>query len=122
MTSPSKKIPEMVIYLLIREDLKMTKGKIAAQCGHAVENLILKCPKGDLQTYQRHGSPKICLKLKDEAELEQLRPQIYGEGIPHYIVVDAGRTQIPAGSMTCLGIGPYPKEKLTTLLQNFKLL
>jgi PTH2 family peptidyl-tRNA hydrolase len=27
-------------------------------------------------------------------------------GLPHYLVVDAGHTQIAAGSRTVLGIGP----------------
>ena len=31
-------------------------------------------------------------------------------GLPHALIVDRGLTQIPEGSITCLGIGPAQRE------------
>jgi PTH2 family peptidyl-tRNA hydrolase len=43
-------------------------------------------------------------------------------GIATYIVHDAGRTQIPAGSQTVLAIGPAPKSALDKITGHLKLL
>lgn len=43
-------------------------------------------------------------------------------GMPTYIVHDAGRTQIPAGSQTVLAIGPAPKSVLDKVTGHLKLL
>jgi PTH2 family peptidyl-tRNA hydrolase len=42
--------------------------------------------------------------------------------LPCYLVHDAGRTQIPAGSQTVLAIGPAPKSKIDQLTGHLKLL
>ena len=54
---------EVVIYLLVRQDLKMSKGKIVAQCCHAVQDLILACEV--IEQYIVGEHPKIALKIKD---------------------------------------------------------
>ena len=43
------------------------------------------------------------------------------QGIPCYLVTDAGRTQIAAGSKTVLALGPWAKSKLDQLSGHFKL-
>ena len=39
-----------------------------------------------------------------------------------YIKVDAGRTQIPSGSKTVIGIGPAPESHFIGVTDNLKLL
>jgi peptidyl-tRNA hydrolase, PTH2 family len=42
--------------------------------------------------------------------------------LPAYLIRDAGRTVIPEGTMTCLGIGPAPAEKIDALTGSLPLL
>ena len=54
-----------------------------------------------------------------QAELER---KAAAAGIGTYIVYDAGRTQIPAGSQTVLAIGPAAKSLLNGITGHLKLL
>lgn len=94
--------------LIVNTELNMGKGKIAAQCGHAAVGCYdasrRKCPAA-VQAWYRTGCAKIALKCSSTEELlalAQLAQQKYR--IPYYLVEDAGRTQIAAGSRTVLGL------------------
>lgn len=57
--------------LIVRNDLKMGKGKAAAQCSHATlgcYKLSLKNPK-ILNHWEDFGQPKVVLKCEQEKEL-----------------------------------------------------
>lgn len=113
---------ELVIYLLVRHDLKMGKGKIAAQCGHAVQDLVLQCPKPLLRAYRRDSHTKICLKVKNFDEMEEIRLWCVENKILHHQVIDAGRTQVKADTETVLGIGPVTKMQVNHILKHLPLL
>ena len=53
---------------------------------------------------------------------EALEARAVSAGMPTYIVHDAGRTQIPAGSQTVLAIGPAPKSLIDQITGHLKLL
>jgi peptidyl-tRNA hydrolase, PTH2 family len=95
--------------LIINMELQMGKGKIAAQCGHAAIGCYLqgiqKCPKA-LRIWYQTGCAKIALKCPTTSELLALLSlaKTKYHNIPYYIVEDAGRTQIAAGSRTVLGL------------------
>jgi PTH2 family peptidyl-tRNA hydrolase len=42
--------------------------------------------------------------------------------MPIYLVQDAGRTELPKGTVTCLGIGPDEDEKIDKITDELKLL
>ena len=42
--------------------------------------------------------------------------------VPSYIVRDAGRTQVAAGSETVIAIGPAPEELVNSITGHLKLL
>jgi PTH2 family peptidyl-tRNA hydrolase len=112
---------ELKMVLAVRQDLNMSKGKIAAQVGHAV----LACwqasqSKGEWKEWAKawnfRAAAKITLKVDDEAKLEEIARAAEKAGLPCCIIEDAGRTEIPEGSRTVLGIGPAPKaliDKIT---------
>lgn len=104
-------LEECKLVLLVRTDLKMDKGKIAAQCCHAT----LACYKSMqgsnpqlLKHWERIGQAKVALKCPTEEEMNRLEKHAKSLGLCARSIRDAGRTQIAAGSKTVLGIGPGP--------------
>ena len=55
--------------ILVREDLKLPKGKLAAQVSHASVDATLKSDKKIVELWKKEGGKKIVLKVKDEKEL-----------------------------------------------------
>ena len=110
--------------LVTRSDLKLSKGKLAAQCGHAVAECVLKAKREQprvLKRYMREGARKIVCETPD---LESLR-RLFGDarvwGLVCYMVTDAGHTEIPAGTVTVLGIGPGPRSEIDALTSSLPL-
>ena len=120
---------ELKMVLIVNMQLKMGKGKIAAQCAHAavgvltrLQNVNSPIARQILMAYQGHGQPKITLQAPDLATLRTLEAQARERGMPTYLVSDAGRTQIAAGSKTVLAIGPAPRTLVDQVAGDLKLL
>lgn len=103
---------EVKLMLVVRTDLGMTKGKIAAQCGHATL-AVYKAMVGNaaaaplLRRWEGGGQAKVAVKCEGEEELLLLQGQAISLGLVARVIRDAGRTQIQAGSATVLGVlGP----------------
>ncbi|KAK7518741.1 One of two mitochondrially-localized peptidyl-tRNA hydrolase [Phyllosticta citriasiana] len=118
---------ECKLILVVRTDLKMGQGKVAAQCGHAT----LACYKAFLRTapnspvlkrWEHYGQMKVALKCTSEDEMQMLQAQALSLGLCAQIIHDAGRTQIAAGSATVLGIGPGPVSVINQVTGGLKLL
>lgn len=110
--------------LVVRTDLKMTKGKAAAQCSHATlgcYKLMLSTNPAMLKRWERSGQAKITLQTRSLDEMELLYAQALSLNVNAYIVHDAGRTQIEPGSATVLGLGPAPKPVLDQITGELKL-
>lgn len=110
---------------VVRNDLKMGKGKIGAQCGHASVGAYQKAMESNPSIVRRwddSGCAKICLKVETERELMNIRKGASVRGLNFYLVHDAGRTQIAAGSATVLAIGPALVEEVDILTSSLKLL
>lgn len=128
---PLNEIPgEVRMTLVVRLDLKMGKGKAAAQCSHATLALYKKMSDpsknsynpGLLQRWERgNGQAKITLQVPSQEEMDVLFAQALSLGVNAYIVHDAGRTQIAAGSATVLGLGPAPKLVMDQITLDLKL-
>ncbi|KAI0724325.1 peptidyl-tRNA hydrolase PTH2-domain-containing protein [Cerioporus squamosus] len=111
--------------LVVRTDLDMSTGKIAAQCGHAT----LACYKALQHTnpallrhWERTGQAKIALKVKSEEELLELEAIAKSLNLAARSICDAGRTQIAAGSRTVLGVGPGPVDLVNKVTGKLRLL
>lgn len=113
---------ESVVYLLVRNDLSMGKGKIGGQCGHAVQGLCLQSSETLMKSYVSSGSVKIVVKVSDEKELIRFLQLARSQNYPCYLVRDAGKTQLEPDTATVLGIGPIPRSTVPSELQNLKLL
>ncbi len=64
----------------------------------------------------------MALQVKSEEELLMLQARARSLGLCAQVVRDAGRTQIAAGSVTVLGIGPGPKGVVDQVTGGLKLL
>jgi len=110
--------------IVVRTDLKMGKGKTAAQASHAsveaLEKTKIKFPEW-IEEWRNTGTQKVVLKVSTEKELLELFETVKKE-IPTALIKDAGRTQIQAGSNTCIGIGPAPENLINKYTKELKLL
>lgn len=97
-------IDAMKTYIFIRRDLKMRRGKEIAQACHAVLNLGV--PDGPIITFQ----------CDDLDSLAHVAIEAGLNGWHHYIVRDAGRTEVEPGTETCIAVhapdGVYPEWML----------
>jgi PTH2 family peptidyl-tRNA hydrolase len=111
--------------LVFRTDLKMSKGKTAAQAGHAAVSAAEEARKHYAEWFHdwyAEGQRKIAVKVKNEEEISKLEEKADKMDLPHALVIDRGLTEIPAGTVTCLAIGPAPAEKVDKLTGNLKLM
>jgi len=108
--------------ILVRTDLKMGKGKIATQAAHAAIGAFKLVDEEIVKKWEKEGGKKIVLKVKDEKELLQIYKKVKKERIPCFLVRDAGLTQLKAGTITALGIGPVEEERIDKITGRLKLL
>ena len=111
--------------IIVRADLKLSRGKTASQTAHAAVMCFKKSfdstPKL-CEKWMNSGQPKIVLKAVNLSDLENLMEQSVKAGITNTLVRDAGRTEISPGTATCLGIGPDYDDKIDEIVKNLKLL
>ena len=121
--------------IVMRRDLKMRKGKIAAQAGHACidavlralskegrindfemseEGLVLKNtgkPNTPLSDWFAYGCAKVCVYVDSEKDLLEISEMAKEKGIISSVVTDAGMTEFHGvPTKTCLALEPLPAE------------
>jgi len=115
---------DMKMVLVVRNDLKMGKGKAAAQCCHATlsayKQAKRKCPES-LRAWECNGQPKVTVKCDSEDDLMLLLTQARSLGLVSAVIADAGRTQIAPGSKTVLAVGPGPGDLVDQVTGSLKL-
>ncbi|KAL8835806.1 MAG: hypothetical protein Q9176_006687 [Flavoplaca citrina] len=120
---------ECKLVLVVRTDLGMGKGKIAAQASHAtlacyraLSSTFPSSLNPILKQWERTGQAKVVLQAHSEEDLETLQAKALSLGLCAQIIHDAGRTQIASGSATVLGVGPGPKSVVDGVTGGLKLL
>jgi len=107
--------------ILVRSDLKMPKGKMAAQAAHAAVAAAMKSEKRKIKEWQNEGMKKVVLKVKDRKELIKYKNKAEIMGLVSALITDSGRTFFKRATTTCLGIGPDDEEKIDVLTGNLKM-
>ena len=113
------------LVLCVNMSLGMGKGKIGAQCGHATlgaYKMAKKYGSSCLTVWETLGQAKIAVKVDSEDSMFNIEERAKAKGLITYIVQDAGRTQIAAGSRTVLAIGPAPVHMFSGVTDDLKLL
>ena len=111
--------------IIFRSDLKMSKGKIAAQAGHAAVSAGEEARKHNKRWWKawvKEGQCKIAVKVENEKELLELEKQVKELALPCALITDRGLTEVPPRTITCLGIGPAPTEKIDIITASLPLL
>ena len=110
--------------VIIRTDLKMGRGKLAAQAGHAFVEAYKKTKTKNPDTitaWELTGGEKVVLKVSGETELIKYFTRLKRK-FPTVLIRDAGHTQIKAGSKTCIGVGPVKESEIDPITKDLKLL
>jgi peptidyl-tRNA hydrolase, PTH2 family len=113
----------MKLVLVVRTDLEMGRGKIAAQVAHAAVAATLASLGGAVfHSWLENGQPKVVLKAPTGELLNDIIGRARTAGVPVQVVHDAGRTQVASGTMTCCAIGPAPDDRVDAVTAGLSLL
>ena len=95
---------ELKMVICVRQDLNMSKGKIAAQVGHAVLGAYKICKRvspENIKAWEYRAQAKITLKIQDEKQLYDVANAARQHGLAVCVIEDAGRTEVEPGTKTC---------------------
>jgi PTH2 family peptidyl-tRNA hydrolase len=123
----SKQVSDMDFkqVIIVRRDVNMGTGKIAAQVAHAAvmgAEKVKASRREWFNSWFAAGQAKVVVKVKSIEELMDVRMQAEELNLPVVQVHDSGLTQIPSGTITCVGIGPAPSELIDKVTFELKLL
>jgi PTH2 family peptidyl-tRNA hydrolase len=68
------------------------------------------------------GGKKVALKCESLEELEHLEKKAQDLQLITCKIQDAGHTEVPPGSITCLAIGPDREEQIDQVTQHLPLI
>ncbi|KAJ8751215.1 hypothetical protein K2173_016396 [Erythroxylum novogranatense] len=122
---PNSADQDLKMVLVVRQDLKMGQGKIASQCAHAATGMyaeLMQSHPSLLRKWEENGQPKIVITCKNQLEMNKLKEAAEDIGLPSFVVSDAGRTQVLAGSNTVLAIGPGSRALVDSVTGKLRLL
>jgi len=110
--------------IIVRTDLEMGKGKIAAQVGHACVLGAEHVRKSHPEWFSKWwgGQEKVVLKVPGLKELQEIKKHAIDLDLPWSEVTDAGHTQISPGTITCISLGPAPEHLIDKITGDLKLL
>ena len=111
--------------IVIRTDLQMSIGKMIAQACHAAVNCSEESKRTNTKHWRRwrdEGAKKVVLQADSFEELEALASKAEELDITYTMIQDAGHTEVPPGTKTCLGIGPHQEQFIDKVTGSLKLL
>jgi PTH2 family peptidyl-tRNA hydrolase len=116
---------EYKMVIVTRKDLHLSPGKLAAQVAHAAVACALDTKKQNskwFNKWQNEGAKKAIVKVETIKDFYPLEDKAEKLKIITNLIEDAGHTEIPAGTLTVLGIGPAPSNLIDQVTGNLPLL
>ncbi|WP_020448824.1 aminoacyl-tRNA hydrolase [Candidatus Methanomassiliicoccus intestinalis] len=142
----NRKVYKSKQMIVVRKDLKMRKGKIAAQAGHACVTAVLLAlekenrlgeiksvggnivltpsdrPSTPLSDWFNYGVAKICVSVDSEEELLEIDRKAKEAGLISALILDAGHTEFNGvPTYTCLALEPESSEKVDPITGDLPL-
>jgi PTH2 family peptidyl-tRNA hydrolase len=124
-------LDKMKMVIVVRRDLKMRRGKEIAQAGHGVLGALqdsvrrweIEDSSFENMEFWRHkcGQKKITLKSHSEDELVALAEKAEAANLGHYLVRDAGKTEVAPNTATVLVIGPGHESKIDEITGHLEI-
>lgn len=132
--------------IVVRKDLNMRKGKLAAQAAHASMLVVLQRMKSEKHLWMNGLSytaltleieddgvwdkwlltetfKKIVVSVDSEQELLDIYKQALDNRLPAALITDSGLTEFNGvPTKTCIAIGPAMSEDLDKITGHLKLL
>ena len=111
--------------IVVRKDLGMGTGKLAAQVAHAAVMAVEITKMRNLNWFNswfKAGQAKVVVKVQNLSELVEIRKHAETLHLSVAEIQDSGLTQIPPGTVTCIGIGPGPSGLIDKVTNHLKLL
>jgi PTH2 family peptidyl-tRNA hydrolase len=109
----------------MRTDLNMSIGKMIAQACHAAVNCSEDAKRAQTKHWKRwrdEGAKKVALQADSVEELEELAVKAEKLNITYVLIQDAGHTEVPPGTTTCIGIGPHQEQFIDKVTGRLPLL
>lgn len=111
--------------IVVRLDLAMGVGKIAAQAAHAavlglVEALAVNLTWVD--GWRRDGQTKVVLAAEQLDIIMDIAEAAHRAGLPVAVVRDRGLTEVAEGTVTCAAVGPGPGDRIDAITGTLRLL
>jgi peptidyl-tRNA hydrolase, PTH2 family len=101
--------------IVVNEELQLPRGKLAAQVAHASVASFLVADLAIRDEWINEGMPKVVLACPSRAHILELQSRARSAHLPVALIEDAGRTVVPAGTATCLGIGPSNPQAIDSI-------
>ena len=121
---------KIVMVFLVRNDIKMGKGRIAVHVGHATQYIIEECIQRKYVTYTTwkrfHNSQKMVLKVNSGKDFDELHSKLVDLAhklhFPVKIVKDDQATQRSDNMNIVVGFGPVRRDEVDYVIGGLKLM
>lgn len=107
--------------IVVRGDLDLGAGKLAAQVAHAAVSAADATDPSARDAWLAAGQRKVVLRVPNEAHLGELEQEAVRNNLPTALITDAGRTELEPGTVTTLGIGPAADEDIDAVTGDLPL-
>jgi peptidyl-tRNA hydrolase, PTH2 family len=112
---------EYKLVIVVRKDLKLSKGKLAVQVAHACVDAVLSSDKEIIEQWRSEGGKKVALWCEDRTDLFRLMKLAESKGLNVALIKDAGLTEVKPGTITCFGLGPESERKIDEITGSLKM-